>query len=41
MSRKDKPRNETTPLEKWFDRLRIKHTNHMDKRGNYTLQPKR
>jgi len=32
---------ESRPLQKWFDDLKIKQTNHMDKRGNLTRPPKK
>jgi hypothetical protein len=37
---KKKHENEKTELEKWFDEIRIRNTNHMDKKGNLT-RPKK
>ena len=38
MSKPDDP--EAKKIDNWFKSLRIKYTNHMDKKGNYTRPPK-
>lgn len=37
----EKDFEKTETLDAYFDRIRIKNTNHMDKKGNYTRPPQK